>query len=59
MPVPVPPMPNPVVEHGPSVDGDQTPFEQIADVEPIGEPEVHVRVAVVPPLKGPNELPVE
>jgi hypothetical protein len=55
--MPVPPMPDPVVEHGPSVDGDQNPFEQTADVEPLGKPELHMSVADVPLANGPTVPP--
>jgi hypothetical protein len=58
--VPVPdPVPNPDELHGPKVAGDQIPFEQIADTEPLGNPDVQDKVALDPLLKGPNELPDE
>jgi hypothetical protein len=57
---PVPdPVPIPFVVHGPNVAGDQMPFEQIADAEPLLKPEVQVKEALVPLVNGPKELPDE
>jgi hypothetical protein len=52
-------MPVPLPEHGPSIDGDHIPFEQIADVDPLGKPEKQVSVAELPLGNGPSEVPVE